>query len=177
MWLGHDLAWWGIVIASGSLILMFPVAIVANIVTPKLQNWWAQRSTSTLRARIEKLDMELADYVKNYELMSLTDDYILRGISILGAIGFLLIKFLTLVFGVLLIFSGHLGNSNDKLSFWEMLGPIVLILMIEVLTRLMKKSYFKKLVDYRGPRSPIYREYLSNSLSKLRSKLDKKASL
>jgi O-antigen/teichoic acid export membrane protein len=66
MFLGHDLAWWSFVLTIVGLILMFPAAIVANILTPKLQNWWAQRSLSSLKKRIDTIDKQLNDCEGKY---------------------------------------------------------------------------------------------------------------
>ena len=70
MWLGHDLAWWSFLLAIIGLILMFPTGIAVNIVTPKLQNWWAERSQSALKKRIDTIEQQLKDYESKYMLIS-----------------------------------------------------------------------------------------------------------
>jgi hypothetical protein len=67
MWLHHDLAWWGVFLGGLALVLMFPANIVANLVPPKLKNWWAERSVASTRERIEKLKKQLADYEQHRE--------------------------------------------------------------------------------------------------------------
>jgi hypothetical protein len=67
MWMGHDGTWWSLMMGALALALMLPVAVLANILTPKLQDWWAQRSMVSLSNRIQKLEAELADFKENYE--------------------------------------------------------------------------------------------------------------
>jgi hypothetical protein len=41
MWPHKDLGWWGFVLSLVALFLLYPVGVIVNITTPKLQNWWA----------------------------------------------------------------------------------------------------------------------------------------
>ncbi len=58
MW-KHDLGWWGFVLAIATLILAYPLDVLAHLTTPLLKNWWASRSRLTLEERIKSLKAEL----------------------------------------------------------------------------------------------------------------------
>jgi len=95
---GHDLGWWAFILTLVGLALMFPVAILANLCTPALKNWWSERSAATTKTRIEKLKQQLADYEQNYGLMSDVEEQLFRGIEGLAGIGTMSLQFLVICF-------------------------------------------------------------------------------
>ena len=47
------------VLSLAALLLVIPLAVVANILTPTVKNWWASTSERRLSERIEKVKKEL----------------------------------------------------------------------------------------------------------------------
>ena len=68
MWIHHDAAWWALVLAIVALVLMLPVNLLANFMTPILKNWWAGRSLKTLDQRIGKLEKWLASFWRETQI-------------------------------------------------------------------------------------------------------------
>jgi hypothetical protein len=68
-WLSNDKATWGIVLGILAIMLAFPLSLVANLVAPKIRNWWARRSAAALSRRIARLETELAN-AKKYASIS-----------------------------------------------------------------------------------------------------------
>jgi len=62
------------------LIAGFLLGVLANIVTPKFQNWWAALSLNRLKKRIETLRAE-ADELKFMEPISIVDSEILASVE------------------------------------------------------------------------------------------------
>ena len=50
-----DLGEWGFILSLLALLLMYPVGLIVNISSPKLQDWFAGWSKDRLLARIDKL--------------------------------------------------------------------------------------------------------------------------
>jgi len=88
-WLPKEKATWGIILAIAAIILAFPLSLLANLITPKIRDWWAQRSVAALRARIAMLEQELAKR-QVYELLPDGEESIMLTILRAGkaAIGF-----------------------------------------------------------------------------------------
>src|SRR5580700_11187937 len=55
MWLHHDIGWWGFVLAVATLILAYPLDVLAHLTTPKLKVWWAIRSLGSATEKLEGL--------------------------------------------------------------------------------------------------------------------------
>jgi HAMP domain-containing protein len=68
-WLPKDQATWGIVLAIAAILLTFPLSLLANLLTPKIRNWWAERSITSLQQRIGALENQLAK-MKSHTLLS-----------------------------------------------------------------------------------------------------------
>jgi hypothetical protein len=83
MWLHKDLGWWGFVLSIVALILLYPMGVLVNVTTPKLQNWWAARSQASLQKRIRTLQAELAR-IERLQRITLTEDLTLLGIEHVG---------------------------------------------------------------------------------------------
>jgi len=58
----------GVVIGILAIVLTIPLSLVANLMTPSIKNWWAARSTASLRKRIDKLENQLAEYEQYTEM-------------------------------------------------------------------------------------------------------------
>jgi hypothetical protein len=62
------------------LVAGFFLGVLANLVTPKFQNWWAALSLKRLTKRIETLKTE-AEEMKLMEPISMVDSQILRAVE------------------------------------------------------------------------------------------------
>ena len=58
----NTLAIVGVALGIFSIVIALPAALIANILTPRVQNWWASRSSSRTAAYTKKLEDEL-DYI------------------------------------------------------------------------------------------------------------------
>jgi len=67
MVLPKNLGVWGFWIAIISLCLAYPVSLLANITSPRIQDWWAARSRRTLSTRIKILESQLTKTERNIE--------------------------------------------------------------------------------------------------------------
>lgn len=165
MWLHRDLAWWGVFLGALALLLMFPANIVANLVTPKLKNWWSERSAASTRKRIEKLEKELASS-EQYKELSELEDYAVKaieGIGILAVVclGILAITLLTDTTSVRLV-TAFPGIR---------LGMVILALFSVVFGFLINFLVFNKLGELRKKQSPFDRKVLRKSIENLKAKL------
>lgn len=82
LWPQKDLGWWGFWIGLLALFLAVPLAVIGNILTPKILNWWAARSRAALEKRIAKLEAELAD-MDSKETITLIEGHTLSQIEML----------------------------------------------------------------------------------------------
>lgn len=78
----HDLTWWGFVLALAALVLMIPANILANVLTPKLKTWWAERSEASLRGKIVELQTELSE-MEHHKSIADAEHHLLLGVETL----------------------------------------------------------------------------------------------
>ena|ERR1700676_3218468 len=104
MW-GHDASWWALVLAILALVLMLPVNLLANVMTPPLKNWWAGRSSAALTERIARVKRNLVAAEKNTPLTE-TESELFKALDsitqLVWAIGYFTLASL-LVLGAILI--------------------------------------------------------------------------
>jgi hypothetical protein len=171
MWMQHDLAWWGAVLSVLALILMLPVAILANLLTPKLRNWWSERSIASLKKRIENLEKQLADYEQNYPLLTPTEHHILRGIDVVGmvtAVGVQMIAVLILV-GTVVVPSLWRTHGRVQVDYRLPLTLLAFVALAFSFSVIM--VVLKGIAKFRRKRSPIDRDFLRESIEKLKERL------
>ncbi len=65
---------WGVVLAIATLILAYPLDVLAHLTTPLLKNWWAARSRSALEERIKSLKAELGE-METYPATARVNDF------------------------------------------------------------------------------------------------------
>jgi Na+-transporting methylmalonyl-CoA/oxaloacetate decarboxylase gamma subunit len=137
-WIPKDLTTWAFIFSVLALVLMYPVGVLINITTPRLQNRWAARSRSALQARIARLEGEL-NRMPGLPEVSEVEDMILRRsqlalkilficfdmlFSILTVISFCLGLIVAVVFGVLSILIMYvIGRFVDRSEAEEYLSP------------------------------------------------------
>lgn len=160
MSLHHDLAWWGVTLSIVALVLMVPAAILANVVTPKIQNWWASRSRASLVKRIDKLERR-RDGWEHFELITPTEEIVLNSIQILLAC------VIPGVFGIgYVAISSLFEHSKDP--------AIIIILFVLLLAAFLAMWGAQQITQYREPRSSRSRDYLKRELEMLKLVLAKK---
>lgn len=158
MSLHHDLAWWGVVLATLGIILIVPLGFLTNIITPKIQNWWSQRSQASLITRIETLQAKLEGFEK-LQPLSDTEDTSLLGIETI-------LWVLSLMPSVTTVMVGSIGFG---VGWTRAIGVVVdLLWALWVLT----SAY--KIAQFREPRSPATRRDLKRQIDSLIVKLGKK---
>jgi hypothetical protein len=163
-----DLTKLGLVVAIVAILLAIPLSVLANLLTPRIQNWWSQRSAKSLRSRIHKLQQELAEY-QPYALIDEASAYTLWGIFMISTMCLLLIRLLAAVaFMVLMI-----GTHSEKINIPVLISLVVMLGSIELFAYGLKKTFFKELNEFRWRHSPVRREDISNDIRKLQEKLAK----
>jgi hypothetical protein len=163
MWLHHDSSWWALVLAILALVLMLPLNLFANLVTPILKSWWAERSAAATRKRIAALEKQLSDY--ELKELSEAEDYILRSTEVLS----MLFSFcISMIAVVLLILVGYLMptvSPHDK-------APIVALAVISTFSSFVIGILtFGRISRFRLRRSPSYRKTLRNNVEQLKGRL------
>ena len=99
-------------IAFGIFILTIPLSIVANLLTPKLKDWWASRSINSLKVRIEDKKNEI---------------FIIQGLvnNTKGLISFMFLRLSFILFSIIVlipIFYLLAGNgSNTIIKFTSLI--------------------------------------------------------
>jgi phosphate/sulfate permease len=162
----HDLAWWGTFLAVVALVLMLPVSIAANILTPILKNWWAERSDASTQKRIESIEKQLADY-EQYAELSEGVDYVLMATEALAMLLGLCNTMLAVILLLLVTFDLPTVSVPDKRPF------ALLALVAGLGTFLIGLVVFGRFSRFRQKRSPFNRNMLRNYIAKLREKLAK----
>jgi uncharacterized membrane protein len=171
MWLDHNLAWWGVALAAAGLALMFPVAIFANIATPRLQAWWASRSKSSALRRLLKLKEELEDLEQHYELISEKDALLLRGLYVAATL--ILMCMLVIPTVGYIVVLPPFGSKHLSHTVLFKLGNLILWMLLAIgLDFLLSRKYLKRLKDFGFKHSPVRREDLKSEIAKLTAKVD-----
>ena len=161
----------GVFLGALALVLMFPANIVANLVTPKLKNWWAKRSVASTRERIETLKKQLADYEQHPELSELKD-CALKALEGVGILGFLCVQLLaiTLLMDAALL-SPVVRYNPLIVPPGITAGLSILALVSVVFGFLVHFLVFNKLAEFRKKQSPFDRASLRAWIKKLEEKL------
>jgi hypothetical protein len=180
MWLGHDFGWWGFVFGLMALILALPLAIVGNLVTPPLRNWWAERSIESTRSRLLKLEAQFAEYETRYPQISQAEEWVLKGVEflimltafllMLGTLALLMIKNIAQMLSSSLTNNSHLLaletrqlGAQTTTVFFAAIGVIITGFIVQ-----------RKMTKFRERHSPSSRKYLQASIQKLRNRLEAK---
>jgi thiosulfate reductase cytochrome b subunit len=155
-----DAGTWGLYISVLALILIVPLNIASNIVTPKFLNWWAERSSASIRKRVGKLEKQLADHEK-FPAISEGEDYILRATEALTMLGGLCSMNLALL---LLLLTALLPSSVDKRQVFSL---VMFSLLMTALICIVVALRFSR---FRTQRSPFDRDVLRKYIERLRQK-------
>jgi hypothetical protein len=161
MFLGHTAGWWGIALGIAAIVLMVPVGLLVNMLTPSVQNWIATWGYSSLTKRIGKLERKLSELEK-FPTITEVEDRLLWGIeairiSVLSAASGVI---LVVLVGVQTLGIGHVNNLVMG-SFQGVATLVILSNLINTLTMRYRKGF-------RHARSPAVRESLRKSIASLK---------
>ena len=160
-WPHYDRTTWGLILAVAALVLMIPANILSNILTEKLRNWWATRSQSSLRSRIEMLESELAELEKRPAISEVEEQLL----SFMPKVDMLLTETLMIFLAVVLIFERSTSSENAFLKIVVVLSAIILMNVSRFF--MLRKSFL-----FLRERSPSVRREVRTSILKLKARLD-----
>jgi hypothetical protein len=167
MWPHKDLGWWGFVISIIALLSAYPLSLLANLTSPALKNWWAERSVASTRKRIDQLERQLAEYMQ-YPALSEGEDYILRATEALSMLLALCVTMLAVLLMAVAWFAPATVSNHDK-------QPLVaLALTGGIIAFLIGVVIFGRFSRFRGKRSPIDRNNLNKYIDELKKKLSQR---
>jgi len=146
------------------LLGAYPVSLLANLTTPKLRNWWAERSRKSLELRIERLKATLAEAEK-FKPITLTEDHILTGIENVATL--IQYSIQVLAGSGLTIASAYAGPIRFKL-FWYLTAFVYFLVIMNYSTSKMMMSGIRKYHRLFGPRERVG---LQISIDELTAKL------
>jgi hypothetical protein len=174
MWLHHDLGWWGFWVGLLALVVAIigiPLAIIAPIIAPRLENWWAERSVASTKKRIASLVEKLAEYERIYPELSLTEDYVLRGIRGIGIMLMICVQLLSIItLFIALLDVRYIPRNKDSLII--AIGLLITGTLGAVAGHIMDTQIFKRIETYRIRRSRPYRDSLKDSIKQLQARLE-----
>jgi uncharacterized membrane protein SirB2 len=160
-----DLTEWSFVISITALVLIIPLNVASNILTPMLKNWWASRSNKELSKRIARLEKELF-LAEMLPVLSETEDEILIGIQRLfmhvGASVHLLLG------GVVVILNRVVQQTSSPVSQNFSTGFLFAAIFLNVGFTVFQRRQTR---EYRQPRSPVYRQRLRANIEQLKKKV------
>jgi hypothetical protein len=173
--LPRDAGTWALIISIVGLFLIFPIGILVNMATPRLENWWSTRSVKTLKLRIEKLTRELARIESLPVLSEFEDRMLFDAILFKTFLKMICIAFLyTLLFLILILF--FLTHSLPyKLPFpgipFLELAAVLLLIVVSLAGLLLTRTSL--LNDLYERRSSSYRKGIKAQIAGLSAKLAK----
>jgi len=156
-WIPHDASSWGLFISILALILAFPLSLLANLLTPRIRNWWAERSINSLTHRIADLEKELAGLQE--PVISDGEDRILRAVTWIGAI-------LTQFVGFFMLFALDLIHSGLPENYLRVGSTLVLVSTFAVQASIVFPS-----AEFLRKRSQKHRERLKKGIEGLKARL------
>ena len=159
---------WDIILALVLFILSIPVGVCSNLITPKVKDWWAARSRSSLAKRIRKLETEREEMTAIPEDSALEAVIRERSRQIIRYILFTALVLSFLVIGVLLL---EVPETRFSQGF-----KTSLLILAGIFVVLLDSQYWweRQGADADRKRSPGYRRYLEITIVLLRKKLNAK---
>jgi hypothetical protein len=148
--------WLGI----AALVLMYPVAFVANVTTPILRDWWSTRSRRSMEKRLRNL-VEIQDKLSKEPVDRNT-------LLILNAILYLIV-FITGASGLIFVMVGTVLDQVAKGKV-SAAGAVDLFMLIDVGLAIF---CVLKIGVSLGKVSQNYRDELRNRINRLQGKIDR----
>jgi hypothetical protein len=164
-WPAYDRTTWGLIISICALVLAFPLSLLANLLTPKIKNWWAERSEASMRKRIIKLEEELAHREEYHPVLTLFETYALLGIELTLMLGaFALISFAASVAFLFVNKILVVPKIQEAYAVFITVGAIVISSGVNF-------GVVPKISNLRQRDSPRGRNRMKNSISELKARL------
>jgi hypothetical protein len=170
MTIHHDLGWWGFVLGIAALVLTYPISLLANLTSPAIKNWWAERSVASLQKRIRKLEQQLAEY-DTREMLTEGMDRLLVGVEVLG-----FLTSMTLMLVDLAFLTGAMQLVLVNVMILPKVPLLTLIIATPILAFLLLLVIVIRVTRFRVKHSPWDREQLRSSLAQLTKKANQKSS-
>lgn len=170
MLLHHDLAWWAFVLSLAALVGAYPLSLLANLTSPAIENWWAERSVASTRKRIGRLEKQLVEYEQFQELGEL-EELVLKAIGGIGSLVVFCIELLAILTLLQAVSDPVIGHSHE-LAPPDIRFVLVMLGAIAAISGyLVQFLVLEKLGRFRKKRSPIDRKTLKNAIETLKAKL------
>jgi hypothetical protein len=158
-----DSATWSLYISIAAVILIVPLGILTNVITPKLQNWWAGRSRASLTRRVHKLRCELAMFQESV-LLTEVEQHLFKAFESI-------MKFVWFVGYFVLSTLGILGLTLIPKQTTERLSWAIAILVFLGIFTFIYGSMLSRLAQYRQKHSPGFEERTQVAIDKLVAEL------
>jgi hypothetical protein len=167
VWLGHDIGWWGFVLAVVTLVLAYPLDMLAHLTSPIVKDWWAARSREALKRRIAKL-REYQEDAQKVEEMTVGEDLIVTTLSMqMRYMALALQTVLTLASLILAV----LWNGEQP---WRLDVVMVLILAASWYNMWRSGRNWRFVDEFHGKMSPVMRFGMEKRLKKLAEEFEAK---
>jgi hypothetical protein len=169
MILHHDLGWWAFVISIFALMAAYPLDLLAHLTSPLVKNWWAERSIRSLKARIDKLERQLAQ-CDNVREISDGEYHLLKASEGLALLIGLCTSLVALAV-IIVVSKGEAGLSQSEHLSRDR-TPIEILAVFGSLTAFLMSTYgFRRFARVREERSAIGRKAAKKNLEELKNKL------
>jgi MFS family permease len=175
MWLGIKFETWGFIfglVGVAAFVLAIPLAVAANLLTPRLRNWWADRSTRSARARAAALKSELENYEQNYQLVDPPLLLILRAALVIVGIACIAVCSLACAFTPLFWMAWDYPSPEPHHRAFVVISAAVTYLTL-IPAYLFGLRTINQLDRYGRQHSARYRDNLRHSIAKLESHQDR----
>jgi hypothetical protein len=164
MWPHKDLGWWGFWISIFTFFAAVPLGVTANLLAPKIQNWWAGRSREALRRRIAELEAELI-IMSNAKPISETADFMFNRIDGL--------EYRMFRYTFLIVYIGLVAISAHYIREHRLV-PVLMFGFLAVIGYVLGAMELRQRPRYFDEfRSPTHERETIEALGKLKQKLEK----
>jgi len=160
----HDLGWWGFWVGLAAIFFSYPLSLFANLTSPTIKNWWSVRSEAAIRNRLEGLTDLLAYKERHYQVITETEEIILKGIIGLGTLVSMGIAWM----GILLI------GISDLLPVVPRLRILCLAGLTIAINGIAQYWLFSKVNEFLFDRSPTERKFLREWIEEKKKQLAKR---
>lgn len=159
--------WWALVLAIAFFFLSFPVSLAANILTPHIRNWWAERSARSLRVRIEALRARLSRLQRTHQMTSDAEHFLLVFAAVASYTAACLSPFISL--SVIITLGLAERSVNQKIPGAKY-GAICLSVVVFGLSGFLAVLSMR-IWGFVELHSPIVRRKMQRTIGRLESKL------
>lgn len=151
------IAWAAILVVVG-VVWTIAQGIAGNLLTRRIENWWARRSKRAVERRIQQLEAELAE-CSELPLLTEAEAKILQGIEDLISVLAIVSAFIV----------GLLAGPFRTQGFWSLVR-VMGILLVELAgwSLVIWRVFAYPLMVWRLKRTESFRRWLESDIEKLR---------